>query len=291
MAAPASKIVVIGNCQARPVCQILGARTGAQMLEPIILHLAREEDESRNCAAIESADLILAQLTSSDFRPVHLASQHLAENYAAKTFIWPNIFYCGQQPFLRYITSHERGRILGPLESYHDLRLLRRWALARGVDAIGDFDEASVVDLNHRVSLDQLRQRETSCNVGVADLIEKYHDQRRLFFTFNHPVMWLMEQMCEQFSAAVNLRYDAATPFKNEPLARIVGPSIWQEWPGEALPFRGQVVSYAPNGRVVVEGVRLYTESELEAEFFRTYDHIAPGLNWRKMRYTPDYSL
>ena len=286
MTAHRPRVVVVANCQARPVAQILSVCTEAQVGDPIILHLARAEEEIQHRQAFESADLILAQLTTDGYKPGHVASQSLLAQYSGKVIIWPNLFYSGQQPFLRYLTLPAGGRVLGPLESYHDLRILRRWASARGVDDVKSDDSA---EFNHRRSLDDLRQREARCAVGVADLIEQLHGQRRLFFTFNHPTAWLMERMCERLCAVAGLPFTYASTFKSEPLARIVAPSIWQDWPGQALPYRGQAVSYEAAGKVALREIRNWGPEELETEFFKAYDHVLSEANWSALRYTPNY--
>jgi hypothetical protein len=283
------KIVVVGNCQARPVSHILGVRTEAQMLEPIVLHLATAAEENRHGAILESADLILAQYTASLFKPKHLASESIFNKHPQKTLVWTNLFYSGQQPFLRYLTSPEHGRILGPLDTYHDLRILRRWALLRGRSDVHEFNDADVLERARRASLDEIRQRESNCAVGVADLIESHRDQRRLFFTFNHPSLWLLEQTCKRICAAAELPYNETPEINQEPLARVVVSSTWQDWPGCELPLRGIAVSYAPDSKILLGQPRPYVAYELEAEFIKTYDHMSNVLDWSGVRYTPHY--
>ena len=283
------KIYVIGNCQARPVAQILKVGAGVETLGSAILHLARPEDEARDVAAMGEADLILAQRTHATFKPGHLATPAILAEHHAKTLVWPNLFYAGQQPFLRYVTSTKHGRVNGPLEAYHDLRILRRWAKARGRALIEAFDEADIERTGHEASLNELRARESECAAGVSDLIEAHHRDRRLFLTFNHPTRWLMEQLCARLCAVAGLPFRALATPAPEPLGRIIAPSIWQSWPGQATPLRGPTVTFDAGPAIGLGAMRFYAADELEPLFNQTYDHLQDWLEPGLIRLTPDY--
>lgn len=68
------RLLVIGNCQARPVSRILGQTGRFDCLEPIILHLAADDMRAEHEPRIASADLILAQATVDTFPVAHLRS-------------------------------------------------------------------------------------------------------------------------------------------------------------------------------------------------------------------------
>ena len=70
--------IVIGNCQARAVSNLMGQlRKSLQLVEPIILHLANENDANIHRSKIDQVDYIFAQLTSKSFMPSHLETQTL----------------------------------------------------------------------------------------------------------------------------------------------------------------------------------------------------------------------
>ena len=98
-----------------------------ETLEPIILHLAKAEEQDPHLAQIETADVIFAQFAVDEFQPAHLSSSSLKQRYRDKVVIWPNIFYMGQQPYLRYFTKPGVGRLMGPMEALHDIRLYHSW--------------------------------------------------------------------------------------------------------------------------------------------------------------------
>ena len=255
------KLVVIGNCQARPLAARLAVARGVSRADPIILHLARDEDEAVHTEAISSANIILAQATANDFRPRHLASGTLRAVYANRVLVWPNVFYAGQQPFLRYVTHSEAGRIKGPFDVYHDLRLLAAWRARQGLGLAPEQEaETQLAAEVSRDSLKTLRARETGCDVQIADMIEEHMAERRCFFTFNHPSGWLLDKLAERLGDHIGLTPLPPPPKEWEPLGRI-----------------------APPGMMLTE--------ELRAPAFRIYDAIAPLLMVpEKLRTTPPFN-
>ncbi|WP_410254153.1 WcbI family polysaccharide biosynthesis putative acetyltransferase [Paracoccus aminovorans] len=222
------KLVVIGNCQARPLAARLATAPGVRVADPIILHLAKEEDEAAHAEAIGGADLILAQATADNFRPRHLASNTLRADYPRKVVVWPNIFYAGQQPFLRYLTHLETGRVAGPFDVYHDLRFLALWRAERGLGPAApnlDAEMRFARDVAQE-SLVALRTREADCDVGVADLVEESASERRCFYTFNHPAGWLLGSLATRLAARIDLPRLPPPPDGWEPLGRIVPPGL-----------------------------------------------------------------
>lgn len=218
------KILVLGNCQARPVSQLLGLATGAAILEPVVLHLSRPEEADTHDARMREADLIVTQVTQDAFLPAHVTSSNIRSLHGNKVLVWPNLFYLGQQPWLRYVTHASFGRILGPLDTYHDLRILGEWYQTRtGHNPLPELLPDEVA----RKSLAELRLREASCDLIVSDLIEAEAARRQLFFTFNHPSAWLLHRLVLRICQQAGLLYRPFDVPEQEPLARIIPPSLW----------------------------------------------------------------
>lgn len=276
------KLLVIGNCQARPLAALLdGAVEVIELMEPIILHLARDADTSRNLASMAKADLILTQHTAPTFNTSHLVAARIRKHFPSKTRVWPNIFYAGQQPNLKYLTHITRGRIDGPLDIYHDSEVLRAWYRDRlGIDPVPPREDPEEV---HSRSLSALREREGDCDVAVSDLIEAYRHAMRLFFTFNHPVRWLLEQMAMRLSEGLGLSYVPAPAPCNEPLGRIVPPALFD---GDEALFQGLTID-STNGKPINPS-RRYTTPELRDVAFTCYDRQRIALSEApQLRYTP----
>lgn len=73
------KLLVIGNCQARPLSKMLESTGYFDCLEPIILHLAKSSQYKEHLAQIEAADIVLAQNTADNFAVTHLRSKVYAK--------------------------------------------------------------------------------------------------------------------------------------------------------------------------------------------------------------------
>ena len=66
------KVLVIDNCQACPLGNLIAKYTNHNVLEPIILHLSKESEAQEHQDRSAQADLVLAQATAIEFKPTHL---------------------------------------------------------------------------------------------------------------------------------------------------------------------------------------------------------------------------
>ncbi|MAU94932.1 WcbI family polysaccharide biosynthesis putative acetyltransferase [Marinibacterium profundimaris] len=278
------KLLVIGNCQARPLSRILCSGGSFEALAPIILHLSKDDQKAEHEAAMDEADVILTQLTAENFQVAHLVAARVRDRHPGKVLIWPNLFHAGQHPFLRYLTHPRYGRILGPLDAYHDLRLIAEWRAARGLGPAPAGDLAALAAEVHAEASATLSAREAACDVGVSDLIAAHHAERLLFYTFNHPVRWLLDQLAGRIADRLADRLGQPVPLKplppafeplnqfTPPLADVLGELDQAPQP----PYRGIEVELAP-GHAIRPGARTtYTPEALRARYFDCYDHLGP---------------
>lgn len=283
----AMKLLVIGNCQARPMAHILAKGLGATALPPIIVHLAREANAQHDLALMDDADLIFAQFTDANFKPQHVAMRTVKDRHPDKTIVWPNIFYAGQQPWLRYVTHAEKGRVRGdPMGDYHDLRLLDLWFR----DRLG----RSPVDLGitpqqvHDHSINELRMRERECDIGVTDLIEALRFERRLFFTMNHPTYWLMHEAAGRGAEKLGFRMRTDGTTEQEPLGKIEPPSVLNDLDDPANTHLCESMEPLPKGGP--RPVKRYSLEDLKAAVFANYDAQREILQeTKRLRYTPRF--
>jgi len=281
-----TKVLVLGNCQARPLGMLLERFAGFELLDPVILHLAKEADQAAHEAAIAEADLILAQRTDDAFAVAHLRSSHLRQTQGARTIIWPNLFFSGQQPYLRYVTHRTLGRLPSPLADYHDLRLLRDWFAARkGIAYRDKITAPDYVETFAARSLTSLRDREAECDIGVADLVAERHASQPMFFSFNHPRLWLLARLGERILAHIDHPTEIDTDGMKEPLGRIQPPG--NETIGD-IPIQGVEVSLGPDEKVTLGQVRPYDGASLRQAVYSCYDHIETHMHPDALRTTPN---
>lgn len=284
------RLLVIGNCQARPVSQFLGQTGLFDCLAPIILHLAGNDMRAEHERRIESADLILAQLTADSFPIPHLQSTRLRARLGNKVIVWPNMFYSGQQPFARYITLAGGERLLGPTEATHDLRFFWDWWQVRhGIDIRPRLPLGRLVQEIGAVSLRVLQERETNCDVSISDVILTHCQTRRLFFTFNHPTRFLISALCDRVLSHIGLPTLLANqPQDSEPLGRYVIPSSGFPLASQDHYLGNPILLDVPERITIANARQPYSLPELRAAFLHCYDHVASLIDLASMRFTPD---
>jgi len=284
------RIQVIGNCQARPLAALIEAATGFAAEPAIILHLAKPEEAEAHRQVLAEADLILAQRTDPAFPVAHLRSGALKEAWPNTVTVWPNVFYGGEQPYLRYVTHARQGRVLGPMTEYHDLRVLRAWfADRRGIDFLPECTAPDFVSGYAEKALKTLQSRETDCDVTSADLIAAQGmpgTGPHLFWTFNHPTLWLLTQLCNRILDHVGLP-QASLEGMREPLNRIQPPLGAADLIEAGEPYQGVEVDLSLPGTVTLGAVRRYSAKDLRDSAFACYDHQAEMLDPAHLRVTP----
>jgi len=285
------QIQVIANCQARPVSMLTPhVAPDAQTLEPIIVHLSKAKDEAAHLEQMKQADVIFAQLTQDNFQPAHLATKNLKERFGDKVVVWPNIFYMGQQPYLRYFTHPQHGRLMGPLEALHDIRLYKSWAQTGRVDpAALDQSDPEFIAAARAASLTGLEAKEALCDVKISDFLTAHEDSTRLFYTFNHPSQFVLSEMIRRLLGRLDTPTTGAVPpDRPEPLDRFQVPSVWSAT--DAV-FQGDKFSISEGGSVVRPGgpPQKYTRTEICEAFQKTYDADDIYRSFEGVRLTPNF--
>lgn len=286
------KIQVIANCQARPVSTLVPRMApGVETLEPIVVHLAKAVEEEAHLAQIAQADVIFTQPLEDQFKPAHLATSTLKERFGDKVIVWPNIFYMGQQPYLRYFTHPRHGRLMGPLEALHDIRLYRSWKETGHVDpAALDRSDPEFIVTARAASLRELQAREALCDVKISDFLTAHEDSKRLFFTFNHPSQFVLLEMVRRLlsivTETVHQMSDAPLP---EPLDRFKVPSVWSA-PDDV--FQGNWFEIDDENKVLsrVAPPQPYSRDALCAAYQQTYDAHDIYRTFEGVRLTPNFA-
>jgi hypothetical protein len=282
------KVLVIGNCQARPVASLLGEIDGFEIMPPIILHLAKDDEKQKHLAMIEAADVVLAQATSPSFPLKHLRSQVLREQAPGKILVWPNIFFAGQQPHQCYV-SLPGWRCLGPMETNHDLRVLRAWFQERhNIDFAAWIEHPEFEEFVARKSLQELQVREEDCDVHISDLIDQKYKTEQLFFLFNHPRLRLLIQLTNRILAKTGSTHQLLMPdvVAREPLGRYTPPGLDME--AGAGSYLGSEVKLENDGRIVSGAPYQYSLEALRTAYFNCYDHQQERLLSDTLRLTPN---
>lgn len=282
------RVAIVGNCQARPLAEILTAIFDVEVSTSVIVHLVRPQDEPLHRPGLQSADVILAQRVAENYPTPFVRTEALHAEHGAKVQVWQNLYFAGYNPELRYCkrSGKGRGRLGGPLGEYHLEPLMLAWRegldIASAVERLGDVDW-------HRAryagafgaTMQELQARERRGGIPVSDLIAEHWTRRRLFFTFNHPSSALLVPYALRVGKALGwkpVRKLHPVHF-GEPLSGLilpVNPLVHAEHGlafGNVVAYRGARVKTAEGGAPFsLQTPMYYRADELVQAFWRVYD-------------------
>lgn len=202
------KVAIAGNCQAetlRWMSTVADKRLQVEQLPAY--HELTAETEPLVHAAFEDAEAIFAQRVAEDFYIESLRPSRLKERYGDKCSLWPNIYFDGYFPGLRYLYRLDGHKVVGPLGDYHFQQIIDGWVARKSNPQILEsllstqgwpWCEADPAEQ----SLNQLRRREQDCDVIISDHIARNFRTRKLMHSMNHPVnsvlMVLFDRLMER---------------------------------------------------------------------------------------------
>lgn len=234
MTNPRMRLAIIGNCQAEALRSILyKADSPFEIINLPEYHSMTPGDATSVIGLMDSADLVMAQRVSPDFRIEELRPPNLRERLGDRCILWPNIYFDGYFPGLRYVYGSDSRKLIGPLGDYHFEQILGCWL--QGLEpeiaaeqlispggwawSLGDPAEAS---------LDRLQQREADCHVGISDHIARNFTSRKLMYAMNHPRNSVLLEMLDRMLiyAGIENGYRLRAAHQRERLARIDIPAL-----------------------------------------------------------------
>lgn len=279
-------IVVVGNCQARPVATLLREMSHSiSTVDSIIVHLSGDDTREADEVLLENADLILTQPVDDGYRAAHLTTSRLISQFSERVFTWPNIFFTGQCPDLVTLTRHDGAVVKGPLETYHSAAVLKAWLMGKTVNETVAYvrtelpwGEAELQD-SIDVSMQTLREREQGLSVSISDFIESNLQRQRLFFTFNHPSLYVLIELCRRLciQSGITLDKPVIGDYWEEPLGRITYPVTepMANFLGTTFPVANSCkgVAFRVEDRKPVTGHPvIYSYSEFVSASFSAFD-------------------
>ena len=281
-----TKLAIIGNCQARPLAKILTACTEATVSDIFIIHLEKTDKSDQFWEALDASDYVLTQLTNDNYPCPHVRSSKIKRRYSEKVFVWPNLFHSGQQPLLRYITNINNGRILGPLDAYHNINTFNQWRQNRRLEGLVVLPEFKVIE---DCSTASLKSRELFCDVKMSDFITRHLTHQKLFFTFNHPTMFLLTELAKRCAKLLKLEFNQSFLPTGEPLGSISPPSPFTDH--DKQEYLGREIIFSNEGNILMGNPKTYNQEELLKKYFISYDQQINQLSdFTNLRFTPNYN-
>ena len=186
------KILLLGNCQVRPLSQLMQAMLGdaeitaVELLPDALKRLGdREAEISRRIA---ESDLIFFHLHGEGLDAFRKSFPQ--EN--GKVRFMPRIAYSGFHPDIDYVEDSQGNRVFGPMGGYHSSIAFWGWKNALSVSATLDlFREEVYESLGYFEYVSASRELlvsegEQTC-VPLAKLMEKWSQRGCWMYSMNHP--------------------------------------------------------------------------------------------------------
>lgn len=208
------KIVVVGNCQARPFSILLEkAFYKIEVTCVAIVHLLKNDHITEYKAFFDDSDFIVTQNIADNYPCEFVRTSILKNLYGEKLILIPNLFYRGYTPELRYVRLGSQGTLKGPLGDYQHETILQSYLMGLSTKKCIELMKSPDYWLRqygniHSESLSELIKREYFVDVKVTGELREMITQDRLFFTFNHPKVKLIYLMTEKLSNIVGFTKD-----------------------------------------------------------------------------------
>lgn len=286
-------VVVVGNCQARPLAKILESlNPKVKVTATAIVHLLKSEQFAEYQQAFEEADLIVSQLVKDNYPCEFVRTNFLKQRYGDKVLSIVNLYFTGYTPDWFYIRLPERGPLRGPMGDYHNRTILRSWQQGEPEELAAqrledpEYNRRYLSELES--SFDQLKDRERMVDVKVSDVIETNFKKSRMFFTFNHPNMFLLRKYAERIlkRAGVRRKRRWFPPHDRELLNQFIplaNPAM--DLPlGNMTKHRGVAFEMNQNDLVTIGRRKEYSSHEIVNEFYRIYHYLGDELGLRDLK-------
>jgi Polysaccharide biosynthesis enzyme WcbI len=278
------RISVFGNCQADPLRSLFSRYVDAEVPFVPLNYEVTQADQGVVLADFARSDFIFVQRVSADFRVKWARPESLREMFGNRVVVWPNVYFDGYYPDVRYLYSDAYGKVVGPLSDYHFDTVLQDFQQRKtAAEAAARFKSGHILssfpDPFGR-SLQQLRRRETDCDIAISDFIEANNFRSVIQFTPNHPRSTTLIELTRRLCAHVGLQHrldDDVRLGELDNIYLIPYPAIAERYslPSEFGAFRGVEVS-VDGDKVVLGATRNYEIEDAIAEYFKVYASVLP---------------
>ncbi|WOD06201.1 WcbI family polysaccharide biosynthesis putative acetyltransferase [Marinomonas sp. GJ51-6] len=251
------KVVVVGNCQARPIATLLEKMSDEiEVTKVAIVHLLKSNQEHEYAPFFEEADYIIAQLVNNNYPCEFVRSDYLERHYASKLTKIVNLFSYSDTPYLKNLPKNLR-EAEPPFGDYHFPVVFECWVNGLDINtAIQELNKQGENVVKDVSSYAELADRELQSDVAIVDYIESAKE--RLFHTFNHPCNDLLLEYTRRILKHINFKELSVTETPDN------------DFLGHFIPFieRGDKCCH----KLTKDGVASFkTTKELVTEFYGFY--------------------
>jgi hypothetical protein len=277
------RVVVLGNCQAQMIEGLI-ARAEDVVVDRLPPVFAMQDSQKTNVLKkLDSADHIFAQRVTDTYHLPWLQSNFLTALYGQRCLIWPNLYFDGYSPSIRYLYLDGVGKVKSPLDDYHFDDIIKSFRSGLSITTTVAFlnDDTSKPEDPFEQSLQQLRDRERDCHVVISDEMEQAVYRRQCFYTANHPDSPILSAMTARLAKAADMRYDEEDSIRYvgrldtiviPPFERITRRYKLQFQPsGE---YSGVELTHISAERIATGGKVKYSLASLIEQYYRIYDAV-----------------
>jgi hypothetical protein len=280
------RVAIFGNCQAGLIETWLKASSpGLQVVSAPLSFTVKDDQEADIYRIFDSCDFIFAQRIADENPRAFMRTRVLKARYGDRVISWPNAYFDGYFPGLRYIRNSQGIHAVGPLNDYHFDFVANAYMTGVPIETCVAIMEGDGIFEKHpdpiEKSLGQLIAREQGLDVCISDFI-RANLATRLFYSMNHPSNHVIHELTRRMLNKAGL--GAHMPRNEPPWAFdkiVIGmfPSICRRFGlKDHLPrfeFLGMGV-VAENGTVknAPNSVQVYTPRELVESYYRVYREL-----------------
>lgn len=210
--------LVLGNCQAPPVHDLLAASPAfarEYALVPVApVHAITAAEVRVLQRLLARTELILGQPVGPDYRGLEVGLEQLVARAPAscRTVCWPSMFWDAPFPYTVYVRPSPRVHVDAPIITYHDVRILS--AAVAGMDVA----ETTALLRDHRPTADGLAgvrddmwrtygSFDRFSDVPMLDWVQRPEHFASAFWTINHPARFVLVELVRRIHAALDLPY------------------------------------------------------------------------------------
>jgi len=280
------KVGFLGNCQAQSMQSWASASTDVSVAWLPPVWLIKEQETAKILDDISACDFLFTQRLSDDFAIPELQTANLKASFPGKVISWPNMYFDGYFPGLKYKYNNE-GKIVGPLDDYHIDIIEKSYISGSPPElCVKILDSKDIFDWHPdpiSSSLKSLSDREGGLDVIVSDYLFEHLHRQRLFYSMNHPVNELLLEMIHRLFGFVGeqKRVMDLGPFAY-PLDKVfipVNPAIRERFGmrfSEPSEVGGVEVCFEGGSYRITDTKKEYDYLSLVDCFYRIYDIVMP---------------
>jgi hypothetical protein len=279
------KVVVTGNCQARPIAKIVETLSSSIEVTAVgIVHLLKNAEREKYLIEFNKADYIFAQRVDNKYPCEFVRTEFLRNNWGGKVVVWPNLYYRGYNPELIYLRLNNHSPLRGPLGDYHNQTIIESWK--KGLSVKETLSRHKDIEYNRErygnipdISLAELKEREKDCDIKIVQYLENIISRERQFFTFNHPKNELLVYAAKKILDVAGLQQDGiCSQSHQEPLGQFYPPTnayIADKYAlslGEVKGWKGVRVTEIEENVVNTGESKVYEDDEIIDIYYKIYD-------------------